>query len=160
MKRSAKTASIRPIPGTDNYRVTVEFLPHESLFPTLDYDLPASAIDFQIRLDGYQYVDIAYTAVLPRRPRVSEVEKLNMFLSQEEKCNGCRREFVIEKMEVDHIIPWVLGGPHEMINLQLLCKRCNRTKGRRSMQYLVRRLIRKGILPDPNPKPLYLLPLW
>ena len=33
-----------------------------------------------------------------------------------------------EKMEVDHIRPWSLGGSDELWNLQPLCRPCNRTK--------------------------------
>lgn len=33
-----------------------------------------------------------------------------------------------EKMEVDHIRPWSMGGSDELWNLQPLCKPCNRTK--------------------------------
>lgn len=33
-----------------------------------------------------------------------------------------------EKMEVDHIRPWSMGGSDEMYNLQSLCKPCNRSK--------------------------------
>lgn len=33
------------------------------------------------------------------------------------------------KMEVDHILPWSLGGTDTLDNLQPLCKPCNRIKG-------------------------------
>jgi len=33
--------------------------------------------------------------------------------------------------EFDHIIPKALGGTHSLHNLQLLCRRCNRSKGGR-----------------------------
>lgn len=35
-----------------------------------------------------------------------------------------------EKMEVDHINPWSMGGSDAMWNLQPLCKPCNRAKGK------------------------------
>lgn len=33
-----------------------------------------------------------------------------------------------QKIEVDHILPWSKGGTHEEVNLQCLCKPCNRKK--------------------------------
>lgn len=33
-----------------------------------------------------------------------------------------------ERMEVDHIRPWSMGGSDEMYNLQPLCRPCNRSK--------------------------------
>ena len=33
-----------------------------------------------------------------------------------------------EKMEVDHIIPWSMGGSDELHNLRASCKPCNRGK--------------------------------
>lgn len=41
------------------------------------------------------------------------------------------RVFPLSQMEADHIVPWVEGGATVKENLQLLCKRCNRTKGSR-----------------------------
>jgi hypothetical protein len=32
-------------------------------------------------------------------------------------------------LDVDHIIPRSRGGKHELANLQVLCAKCNRTKG-------------------------------
>lgn len=37
-----------------------------------------------------------------------------------------------EKMEVDHIKPWSMGGSDELHNLQALCKPCNRNKSNNS----------------------------
>lgn len=33
-----------------------------------------------------------------------------------------------DRMEVDHIRPWSMGGSDEMYNLQPLCRPCNRSK--------------------------------
>ena len=35
--------------------------------------------------------------------------------------------------EIDHIIPWSRGGTHEIENLTLACKPCNRSKGAKTI---------------------------
>lgn len=39
------------------------------------------------------------------------------------KCNSRRH------LNIDHIIPWELGGTHDKDNLQTLCRTCNTLKG-------------------------------
>ncbi|MDR1249951.1 MAG: HNH endonuclease [Treponema sp.] len=52
-----------------------------------------------------------------------------------EKQNGicpiCKEHFEINEMEGDHIKPWSEGGKTQPDNLQMLCKNCNRTKGKK-----------------------------
>ncbi|MDR3301389.1 MAG: HNH endonuclease [Spirochaetaceae bacterium] len=38
--------------------------------------------------------------------------------------------FVINEMERDRITPWSEGGKTQVDNLQMLCKNCNRSKGK------------------------------
>ncbi|MGZ9756426.1 HNH endonuclease family protein [Mycoplasma sp. 394] len=45
------------------------------------------------------------------------------------KCAKCLNEFEKSNLEMDHIIPWSLGGPTNLSNAQLLCKSCNSSKG-------------------------------
>ena len=46
------------------------------------------------------------------------------------KCNNqCVKCFSTERLEVDHILPFSLGGKTEIDNLQILCKTCNLKKG-------------------------------
>ena len=44
-------------------------------------------------------------------------------------CKRCGREFPIDIMQVDHIIPVSKGGTDRPTNLQLLCPTCNLRKG-------------------------------
>jgi hypothetical protein len=43
----------------------------------------------------------------------------------------CRQCQASEYLELDHVIPWSLGGATSVGNLQLLCRRCNQAKGNR-----------------------------
>ena len=53
---------------------------------------------------------------------------------------GCKHQLPIELLEIDRIRPGSKGGEYTLENTQLLCGRCNRTKGNRDMAYLARRL--------------------
>ena len=44
-------------------------------------------------------------------------------------CKKCRREFDLDILEVDHIIPLSRRGTDRPSNLQLLCPICNKKKG-------------------------------
>ena len=58
----------------------------------------------------------------------SENQKTIMFERQKGVCPLCKKTFKYDQMEGDHIIPWSEGGKTEIINGQMLCKNCNRTK--------------------------------
>jgi len=45
-------------------------------------------------------------------------------------CPMCRREFDLDDLEVDHIVPVSVGGPETLDNLRLLCTKDNRKKGK------------------------------
>jgi len=45
-------------------------------------------------------------------------------------CIKCKKHFDLEEMEADHITPWIEGGHTLPKNLQMLCKECNRRKGK------------------------------
>ncbi len=53
---------------------------------------------------------------------------------------GCPHLLPIELLEIDRIRPGSAGGEYTLANTQLLCGRCNRTKGNRDMAYLAERL--------------------
>lgn len=43
----------------------------------------------------------------------------------------CRQCGSTNKLEIDHVVAFSRGGTHDIDNLQLLCKPCNRKKGAR-----------------------------
>src|SRR5258708_23739701 len=42
---------------------------------------------------------------------------------------NCKKCYSDEYLEIDHIIPLSKDGEHIINNLQLLCRKCNRSKG-------------------------------
>ena len=60
----------------------------------------------------------------------TESQKRAAYEKQKGKCPKCKGQFQIEEMEGDHIKPWSEGGKTLPNNLQMLCKDCNRKKGK------------------------------
>lgn len=110
-------------------------------------DLVKSRLSEEVRLlwQGTARTDVPLRTdlgVVP--PYNSRANKQHLFGEQEGHCNGCRQSFEYRHLEVDHIIPVVDGGTDHRSNLQLLCGACNRTKGTRSQEWLLKCLIDKG----------------
>lgn len=45
------------------------------------------------------------------------------------QCNHCKKWFLSEELQIDHIEAWSKGGRTVLSNAQLLCKACNQKKG-------------------------------
>jgi 5-methylcytosine-specific restriction endonuclease McrA len=60
------------------------------------------------------------------RERVPEAVRHEVWRRDEGKCVRCSSR---EKLEFDHIIPISKGGSNTARNIELLCEKCNRTKG-------------------------------
>jgi len=45
-----------------------------------------------------------------------------------EQCWICKRNFLLEELTLDHLIPQCRYGSHNIVNLRLACKACNRKK--------------------------------
>ena len=60
------------------------------------------------------------------RERIPDDVKIYVWKRDGGKCVVCGSR---EKLEFDHIIPYSMGGSNTARNLQLLCERCNRSKG-------------------------------
>lgn len=66
---------------------------------------------------------------------------LQILKDQEHKCNGCKEPFSEEKPATeDHIIPLGEGPGRTKENMQALCGLCNVIKGRKSMEYLLKKI--------------------
>ena len=67
--------------------------------------------------------------VRPTRRRPFEAgQKESLFRSQGGRCMYCGAERDIREFQIDHMLPVVRGGPHEMSSFQLLCGPCNNRK--------------------------------
>ncbi|MBP7479736.1 MAG: HNH endonuclease [Spirochaetaceae bacterium] len=61
----------------------------------------------------------------------TESQKRSAYEKQNGNCPLCKEHFEITDMEGDHITPWSEGGKTDSENLQMLCKECNRRKGKK-----------------------------
>lgn len=79
--------------------------------------------------------DIPQRTDLGKLPRPAS-HKRALYGEQAGNCEGCGEHFLLQNLEVDHIVPRSKGGTDHIENLQLLCGACNRIKGNRGMEYL------------------------
>ena len=91
--------------------------------------------------DAGMFKDFTNTTNVPQRTDVHRIEpikpvKERLYKEQNGLCNGCKTQFEIRNLEIDHIIPKSKGGGDYYENYQLLCGACNRMKGDRPMEYL------------------------
>jgi len=91
--------------------------------------------------DSGLFKDFINTEIVPQRTDVQVIEpiksvKERLYKEQNGICNGCKVQFEIRNMEIDHIIPKSKGGGNYYENYQLLCGACNRKKGDRPMEYI------------------------
>jgi hypothetical protein len=77
----------------------------------------------------YPYLITNDTKYLSLRAFTDNQKRL-AYEKQAGKCSLCGQIFDIDDMEGDHITPWVEGGKTTPDNLQMLCKNCNRRKGK------------------------------
>ena len=89
-----------------------------------------------------------------------EREKGALWSLQQRLCCGCQYELPLHVLEIDHIIPKSEGGGDQAGNIQLLCPKCNKIKGSRSMEYLTNRVVELGIIRSDLVRRPYLLPTF
>jgi len=55
-------------------------------------------------------------------------QKREAYERQKGICVKCKKKFLLEEMEADHVTPWSKGGKTDANNCQMLCKEDNRRK--------------------------------
>lgn len=88
----------------------------------LDDDVQAKKGVYAYVLDGDER-HLNIRAFSPQQKRAA-------YERQDGNCITCHVHYDIEEMEGDHITPWCEGGKTVSENCQMLCKECNRRKGR------------------------------
>ncbi|MDR0830831.1 MAG: HNH endonuclease [Prevotellaceae bacterium] len=91
--------------------------------------------------DAGMFKDFINTTLIPQRTDLQIIEptksvKERLYQEQNGLCNGCKQQFEMRNMEIDHIIPKSKGGGSYYENYQLLCGACNKKKSDKPMEYL------------------------
>jgi len=96
----------------------------------------------RLKKDGVLFNKFSHFTTLPDRRDVKRMSKRAarpiLYGKQRGNCAGCKEHFQDRNLEVDHIIPKSKGGGDFLENYQFLCGSCNRIKGDRPMEYLIR----------------------
>ena len=90
---------------------------------------------------------------IPLRTDLEKILKHNdtknknyLYGEQGGNCNACGTHFEKRHFEVDHIISKKKGGTDHLENLQLLCGNCNKRKGSGSLEDLLAKLRKEGVI--------------
>jgi hypothetical protein len=87
-----------------------------------DFEPAFSPIGKTFALGGHRAQD----GVAVGRERIPDPLARAVFQRDQGQCVSCHAK---EQLEIDHVVPVSKGGATTLRNLQLLCQRCNRSKG-------------------------------
>lgn len=88
-----------------------------------DFDLCYECIE-KVFIQTCGYEKLSHVKV--RRAFISEKMREEILKKYDYQCVKCHSK---SKLEIDHIIPFSIGGKTDIENLQVLCKSCNLKKG-------------------------------
>ena len=82
--------------------------------------------------------------------KISRTTQFRVLKRDNQICFSCGNSVKDQDVEFDHIIPWSKGGSSDEHNVNLLCKACNRKKGKKyEDKYLIKSLSDHIIEPAP-----------
>ena len=85
-----------------------------------------------ILIEKFEVVSPFLNIVANRKVRygtyVEPIDKKELLIKQNNRCNLCGADLDKVKKELDHIVPISVGAPEIQENMQYLCKSCNRAK--------------------------------
>lgn len=94
--------------------------------------------DGSARFNNYVYTRKSYAYLVQARTfgTHTKEEWLELCAKYDFKCCNCKSEVIGTTPTKDHIIPTFLGGSDAIENLQPLCRECNTSKGRKTINYI------------------------
>ena len=86
------------------------------------------AVNFPIQVP--RIVRLLHYDRIPRE--TVKFSRKNVFLRDENRCQYCRRQFNMQQLSLDHVLPRSRGGDTSWENVVTACLRCNVRKGGRT----------------------------
>lgn len=80
----------------------------------------------KLYIEHVSFLDKKGESITIKRRIISEHLRTNIFARDNNRCINCGSP---EYLQIDHVIPFSMGGETVRSNLQTLCKTCNLSKG-------------------------------
>ena len=105
----------------------------------------ASLVVQRLSDDALIFSNFTHRTTPPQRTDIKQEPpspsiKASLYKEQKKLCNGCKNEYLLKDLEIDHIVPKSRGGGDYQENYQLLCGNCNRIKSDNPMEYLLSKI--------------------
>jgi 5-methylcytosine-specific restriction endonuclease McrA len=85
--------------------------------------------------------------------------RINVMTRDRFQCQYCGKRLPMKKLNYDHVVPRIQGGPTVWTNIATSCYPCNDRKGSRTPQQAGMTLLRKPFRPDTLPMTTPAMPL-
>jgi 5-methylcytosine-specific restriction endonuclease McrA len=82
-----------------------------------------------------------------RRRKSTAINRTNIYLRDQRRCNYCDKELTDKQATLDHIHPACKGGTNSWENLTLACVSCNTKKADKTLEQCGMKLLRKPEAP-------------
>lgn len=100
--------------------------PPDRWLPVGDPFHPLAYIPSRAWFEWYWQRGLAVPGERPSRPRIPDDLRATVYERDGHACLHCG---ATDRLSLDHIYPWSLGGEDTLENLQTLCRSCNSRKG-------------------------------
>ena len=85
--------------------------------------------------------------VKPIFTRQVRLNRQNIFLRDDYRCQYCYEIFPTKQLTIDHVHPISKGGQHEWGNVAAACSKCNNKKGSKTVEQARMKLFKKPVKP-------------
>jgi len=126
-----------------NWKKAITLLLLDKVEVIEEYNREIHSVSFVIKLPS-----VIRLLKMIRKPKTTiRFSRQNIYARDKYRCQYCKKQFPLEDLTYDHIIPRSRGGKTEWNNIVTCCIQCNRKKGGRSPAEAGMKLNRKPSCP-------------